>query len=117
MPTERDGTIIVIIKKPGEPAYPEFMGTSLEDMQKTIGGSRLRDAKIHRYGLLDDVICMCDGEGRIKELDPNFRLGGPLADTIFGTCYFTAVDEKYNPVSLTNLQTEAITSWMHGREI
>lgn len=117
MTVERDGTVIIILKKPGEPAIPTFMGTELEDMQKAIGGGYVTNSNIHNYGLLDDVICMVDEDGRKKELDPNFRLGGALMDTIFGTAFFCAMDEKYNLISLTNLQTEAIASWMHGREL
>jgi hypothetical protein len=114
---ERDGTVIIILKKPGEPAIPTFMGVELEDMQKAIGGGHVTNAQIHNFGLLDDVICMVDEDARMKKLTPNLRLGGPLNDTIFGTCYFCAMDEKYELISLTNLQTEAITSWMYGREL
>lgn len=109
--------VIVIIKKPGEQAYPWFIGTDLEAMQKAIGGGYVTNANIHNYGLLDGVICMCDEDARMKELIPNFTLGGPLNDTIFGTCFFTAMNEKYDLISLTNLQTEAIASWLYGREL
>ena len=116
MPTEKDGTVIIILKEPGEPAIPTFMGTELEDMQKTIGGGHVTNTNIHNYGLLDDVICMVDEDARMKKLPFNFRLGGPLNDTIFGPAYFCAMDKKYNLISLTNIQTEAIAGWLYVRE-
>lgn len=76
--------IKVIIKRPDE----EFghvcnISNSLENLQKTVGGY------IEAVTLTDGIVILCNEEGKLKGLEPNFHL--PY-DTMVGTVIICGTD-------------------------
>ena len=76
--------IKVIIKRPDE----EFghvcnISNSLENLQKTVGGY------IEAVPLTDEIVIICNEEGKLKGLERNFFL--PF-DTVVGTVIICGVD-------------------------
>ena len=76
--------IKVIIKRPDE----EFghvcnISNSLENLQKTVGGY------IEAVPLTDEIVIICNEDGKLKGLEPNFHL--PY-DTIVGTVIICGVN-------------------------
>lgn len=79
--------IKVIIKKPGEKVgRMQHIGNTLENLQRIVGGP------IETVPVLEDVICICNEEGKLKGLPANFILGRKYPDTIVGTAIICGVD-------------------------
>lgn len=79
--------IKAIVKKPGEPVgRMQFIGNTLENLQRIVGGP------IETVPVLEDVICICNEEGKLRNLPPNFVLGRKYPDLIVGTAIICGVD-------------------------
>lgn len=78
-----------IIKRPDEKyGHMTNISCSLKNLQKTVEGY------IEAIMLRDDLVIICNEEGKIKGLQPNFRIGtGWLADTVCGTVIVIGVNE------------------------
>lgn len=75
----------VVVKKAGQmPEVKEIKGT-LESMQKIVGGY------IECVGVFDNILCVCNEEGKLLRLPPNFILNG---DIIVGDVFFCAGGEE-----------------------
>ena len=75
--------ISVLIKRPGVKAYHTYISNTLENLQKTVGGY------IETVTPLNDLVLICNEEGRIKGLPYNFTMFGV---DFFGTVIFAGVD-------------------------
>lgn len=65
-----DKKIKVIIKRPEEEyGHVEEIANTLEELQRIVGGH------IEVFRLSPQVIIICNEEGKIKEMDPNLRIG------------------------------------------
>ena len=73
--------IRAIIKRPDEKwGHATNISPSLKNLQKTV------DGYIETVKLADGVVLICNEEGKLKGLEPNFRIGEePFAETIVGT--------------------------------
>ena len=75
----------VVVKKAGQmPEVKEIKGT-LESMQKIVGGY------IECVGVFDNILCVCNEEGKLLRLPPNFILNGNI---IVGDVFFCAGGEE-----------------------
>lgn len=75
----------VVIKKVGQmPEAKEIKGT-LENLQEIVGGY------IECVGVFDNILCVCNEEGKMRKLPPNFILNG---DIIVGDVFFCAGGEE-----------------------
>lgn len=75
----------VVIKKVGQmPEAKEIKGT-LENLQEIVGGY------IECVGVFDNILCVCNEEGKMLKLPPNFILNG---DIIVGDVFFCAGGEE-----------------------
>lgn len=71
--------IKVIIKRPDSPPYTTHISNTLANLQKTV------DGPIECVYLANDLIMVCNEEGKLRGLESNFRLYG---DAIVGTAIF-----------------------------
>ena len=76
--------IRVVIKKPNEAAYMTVIKNELETLQKIVGGF------IETVTVSDDLVVICNEEGRIKKLPQNCNVCG--VDFV-GTIIFAGVNE------------------------
>ena len=71
----------VVIKKVGqEPEIREING-ELHEMQNIVGGW------IECFNVVNNIVCVCDEEGKLKNYQPNFFFNG---DVIVGDVFFCA---------------------------
>ena len=77
--------IKVVVNRPDEEyGHMTNISDSLENLQKTVEGY------IEVYPLADDVVIICNEEGRLRNLEPNFSIrGGPQ---FYGTVIFAGID-------------------------
>lgn len=68
----KETEILVVVKRPGQQAYPIRIANTLEDMQKIIGGYI---TYVHLEGDLDLI---CDEEGMLKHRPVNIAVGDQL---------------------------------------
>lgn len=80
--------IKVIVKYPGEPVgHISTMDNALKAFQGAVRGY------IETVELKDGVILICNEEGKIRELRPNFVIRTPYwADVIYGTAVIAGSD-------------------------
>lgn len=78
----------IVVKKVGQaPEVREIIGT-LENIQKIVGGY------IECFPVFDNVLCVCNEEGKLLGLPANFKFGSfGNDDTIVGDVFFCAVVE------------------------
>lgn len=80
--TEKSETIKVVMIEPGKEAREETIGTSLEELQKAVGGY------IETYYPFDDsAVIVCNDEGKLNGMKPNRGIyddKGQMMDIIFG---------------------------------
>lgn len=95
----------IVIKKAGQaPEVKEIKGT-LENIQKIVGGY------IECFPLFENVLCVCNEEGKLRKLPPNFKFCG---DVVVGDVFFCAgVEEEF--VSLSNDQIAIIMTVFKAR--
>lgn len=66
----KENQILVMVKKPGEqPAVEPFFDNTLEAFQEAVGGY------IETVTLADDVVIICNEEGRLMGLPYNVTVG------------------------------------------
>ena len=91
----------VIVKEVGKLPRIEDIENTLQSLQTLVGGY------IETVTLHDNVVLICNEEGKIAGLPPNFGIGG---DTIVGTAVFVAHDGKGEFTDLDDWQVEDIMS-------
>ena len=96
----------IVVKKVNEfPEIKEIKGT-LENLKEIVGGY------IECIDVFDGVICVCNEEGKLLNLPPNFLFMG---DYIAGDVFFCAgAEEEF--VSLSDNQTQDIMTVMTAVE-
>ena len=91
----------VIIKNPLEsPCIAEIKG-GLEEYQNIVGGY------IEAVSMTDEILLVCNEEGKLQELPYNFTLG---SDNIVGSVFFVGVGGE-NFRSLTEQEILEIIGW------
>lgn len=76
-----------IIKRPDETyGHVTNISTSLRNLQKTV------DGHIEVVRITDSIVIICNDEGKIRGLQPNFLIGTVFKDTIVGTAVIIGVD-------------------------
>ena len=96
----------IVIKKAGQfPEVKEIKGT-LENLQEIVGGY------IQCFYIYDNLICVCNEEGKLLGLPENFLFMG---DFIVGDVFFCAgAEEEF--VSLSDTQVQDIMKVMTAVE-
>lgn len=61
--------IKVVVKRPGEKPYVTYISNTLENLQKHVEGY------IEAVPIGNRMLLLCNEEGRIRQLVPNFRTG------------------------------------------
>ena len=98
----------IVLKKVGE--EPEIMNieNTLEAKQKLVGGW------IEVVTVTDDILLVCNEEGKLDNLDPNLLFD---YDYIAGDCFFIGDDYKNGDFkSLTDEQIEEVKEICKNRE-
>ena len=98
----------IVLKKVGE--EPEIMNieNTLEAKQKLVGGW------IEVITVTDDILLVCNEEGKLDNLDPNLLFD---YDYIAGDCFFIGDDYKNGDFkSLTDEQIEEVKEICKNRE-
>ena len=97
----------IVIKRPAEkPEVCEIQGT-LENLMEIVGGY------IECVNIVDNILCVCNEEGKLMELPPNFVFNG---DMIVGDVFFCAGGEEEFE-SLNDDQIEFTMNVMHIFEL
>ncbi len=96
----------IVIKKVGQfPEVREIKGT-LENIKEIVGGY------IECFPVFDNVLCVCNEEGKLLKLPANFLFGG---DVIVGDVFFCAGGEE-DFESLKDHQVEVLMNTMTAVE-
>lgn len=67
----KENQILVVIKEPGQaPKVEPLFDNTLESFQKTVGGW------IEAVTLAEDLVIICNEEGRLRDLPVNVTVGG-----------------------------------------
>ena len=81
----REDTITVVMLEPGRVARTAEIGTSLEDLQETVGGF------IETYYPFEEEVCIvCNDEGKLNGMSPCravYDQEGRIMDIVFGPCF------------------------------
>lgn len=83
----------VLIKEPGREPFIKEIENKLESFQQIVGGY------IEVVRILHNYFLVCNEEGKIQQLPPNFSIGD---DVIVGTCFLVKDGEEGEFESLTN---------------
>ena len=97
----------VVIKKAGKEPEIKEIENELCVLQEIVGGY------IECIIIFDNILCICNEEGKLKEMLPNFIFNG---DIIVGDVLFCAAGEE-DFESLNDEQTEMIMNIMRIFEI
>lgn len=90
-----------IIKEVGKAPEIKNIENTLDALKSLVGGY------IEVVGLDDNVLLICNEEGKMKGLPPNFSTG---YDVIVGTAVFVSFDGKEDFTDLNDWQIEYIMS-------
>ena len=84
-----EGKIRAIVKRPDEQyGHVTNISNTLRNLQKIVEGP------IEVVRITDSVVCICNEEGKIRNLDRNFYLGhAPYGDLICGEVAIVGVEE------------------------
>ena len=109
----REKTITVVMLEPGKVARTAQIGSSLEDLQKAVGGL------IEAYCPFDEEVCIvCNEEGKINGMSPCRAIydeDKKLMDIIFGPCFICGCDgDSFS--SLSQDQIERYTKQFRNPE-
>lgn len=97
----------VVVKRPAEKPEVMEIENELHALQEIVGGH------IECVGVIDNIVCVCNEEGKLKGLPPNFVLHG---DMIVGDVFFCSVGEE-DFASLPDEDIEFLMNIMHIFEI
>ena len=75
----------VVIKKAGQKPEVKEINGELHEMQEIVGGY------IECINIVDNILCVCNEEGKLIGLPPNFALRG---DIIVGDVFFCVGGEE-----------------------
>lgn len=107
--------IKVLVKEPNQPWHLREIDNTLEAFQKIVG------VYIEQITLDDHVILLCNEEGKLRRLEPNFGLAG---DMIVGTAILTfSKSDEFEDVpgldglekAIANGDVVHIALGLHGR--
>ena len=105
----------VLIIEPGECPVEKEIGSSLEDMQRLVGG-HIQVV----YPFTEEVALVCNEEGKLQGLPLNRALrdsGGEVYDIISGTFFLCAAPaDSENFESLTEEQLKKYSALFHSPE-
>ena len=93
----------IVVKKVGQKPEVKEIENELHVLQEIVGGY------IECFQVFDNVICVCNEEGKLKGLPINFIFGG---DIIVGDVFFVATGEE-DFESLDNYQIKVIMNIMN----
>lgn len=88
--------ISVLIVDPGKRPRHVNIENTLQNLQRTVGGY------IEVVHIATDLVVICNEEGKLMGLEPNFGLCG---DVFCGTCIFAGVDGE----EFTDLPIDYVT--------
>ena len=91
----------VIIKEVGKFPQVKEIENTLDVLKELVGGY------IETITLHDDIILICNEEGKLQGLPPNFAMGN---DVIVGTVVFVSFDGKEDFTGLNDWQIEYLMS-------
>lgn len=94
-----------IIKRPDEQfGHVTNISVTLKNLQNTVGGM------IEVVPLTDNAVIICNEEGKINGLQPNFLMGfPPLQDCVVGNVIVIGLDgEEFTDLDMTFGQWKAI---------
>jgi len=75
----------IVVKKVGQKPEVKEINGELHEMQDIVGGW------IEAVYITEDIICVCNEEGKLKGFDPNFILN---KDVIVGDVFFCSAGEE-----------------------
>lgn len=84
-----------IIKEVGKSPRVEEIENDLETIKSLVGGY------IEVVGMEENILLICNEEGKLNGLPPNFSMGH---DAIVGTAVFVAFDSKEDFTGLSDTQ-------------
>ena len=90
----------IVIKRVGKNPEVKEINGELNEMQEIVGGY------IQAFNVTDNILCVCNEEGKLKGLLPNFVCNH---DIICGDVFFCVAGEE-DFESLNNEQIEYITN-------
>lgn len=92
-----EGKIKVIIKRPDEKVgHVTNISNTLKNLQRTV------DGLIETVTVAEGCVCICNEEGKIRQLQPNFWLGTIFPDRICGTAIIAGIDgENFTDVPIS----------------
>ena len=100
----------VVVKKAGQKPEIKEIPNELHAFQEIVGGY------IETIMVTNDpIICVCNGEGKLKGLTPNFLLAGDV-DVIVGDVFFCGTDE-FDFCSLTDEQIDLVMTILNLFEL
>ena len=99
--------IRVITKQPGASPRTMLISNRLESLQNRVGGY------IETVSVFKDVVMICNEEGKLKRMQPNFLYG---FDMIVGPVVFAGT-ERDKLVSLTPEQIEKVRELIKEGEV
>ena len=95
--------IRVVIKRPGEDPVTAVMENTLTAFQRAV------DGYIETVSLTEDVIIVCNEEGRLRDMEPNIMgLAGPLV--------FVGYDGEDGFRALSDFEIDALMDMLGGYE-
>lgn len=97
----------IVIKKVGQKPEIKEIPNELHKMQEIVGGY------IECINILDNVLCVCNEEGKFKGFTPNFIFN---RDVIVGDVFFCAAGEE-DFESLNDNQIELIMTLLNLFEL
>ena len=75
----------IVVKKVGQKPEVKEISGELHEMQEIVGGY------IQAFQIFDNVLCVCNEEGKLRGLTPNFIFN---RDVIVGDVFFAAAGEE-----------------------
>lgn len=102
--------IRVLVAEPGSPPQIKEISGKLREYQDLVGGYI---QTLHMPDI-DGVMLICDEEGKLKDLEPNFELynnQGRVVDVVVGTVVFVGDDED-DFSSLTDDQVQEVKDYL-----
>lgn len=97
----------IVVKKVGQNPEVKEIENELHVMKEIVGGY------IQAFNVFDNVLCVCDEEGKLKDKLPNFIFN---RDIIVGDVFFCAAGEE-DFESLNDEQIELVMTLLHIFEL